>query len=1116
MENVNPYMQEKKSHMLRNVLIALTVVGVGILAYLGFQSPELFRASIIGGSEDSSVTEDLYISKDYIADTESSSGLVAIRAGRDFTDITELKLTFSSSSTLISWLGVVDTGTTMDGINLVQFVDQGNTLTVDYGSGFNTGAVSKNDVLFNLSVQLTPAVPEGGTVVIDLVQNVSVTSMDEGSGVFAPTFSSGLITYSTTSACENVDCGQYGACDDNTGQCTCNTGYANPSCGQCDVGYSGFPNCVLDSLIDLDRLFLSLDQQTVANMTQAERDQAFSSVTLMINSSGAAGHTITLEGDTVSIVGPATYIDEQQAIQEMVSTGLQPLATTLAAVPGVQVAVDPSVDGVLVLTPTGTNTAIDISTTAQFGDVSVLPGMATGLTLTNFDSSLGMQVVGRFDDGITIDTQQLNPADVTWVAQPAERLDTPVLDGGRLEPGNRSGTATVYAEVTKADSSVIRSNAVDVTVPCAVGFPDFPGCQLDEYANLNALTISLDQVTINNLNTVESEEVFASAAIVVNSSAVAGQSITLEGTTLQLSLPAGTYVDELARITAMVGDLATQLTTVTSVNVTQHPLLPGVLVLLPNGTNTNNAIDISTTDQSGALAILPSMSNGVTVHPTTSFGMQVIGEFTDGTTKSIDLADVSWTADTPNRIDDLTLRTGRLEAGPLTGNTNVFAELTKEDGSVVRSNTVTAMVPCEVGHGDYPNCELSNLNNLDSMILSLDQVTVNSMGVTQREEVFTSAILVVNSPQIVGQSVTLEGQTFPITLPVGTYNTDLERVEAIADDLETQFAAVTDVTVTESPTNPGILVLRPTAANANGAIDIATTDQVGNLAILPSISAGLTLNPNASLGMQVIGTFNDGSTESLDLTDVTWLSNPVNRVNDAALDAGRLEPGDTAGTTDVFVQFTKPDGTLVNSNTITVTIPSGPNIEFARLIGSGPISRGDQIELSVKVNDVNQIGNIQDIRTSIVRTVFTEYDEINLDPNAIFFTTTPFSPSQINGVNNTAQDGGDGSSFFRIYRIPVSIPQDNNLTDGAYQLLLEITDIQGNTTAKAIPITVGATASGDVNGDGQVSMIDVILSFQFVTGSQTPTAAQRISADIDGSGDITMIDVILLFNQVSL
>ena len=430
---------------------------------------------------------------------------------------------------------------------------------------------------------------------------------------------------------------------------------------------------------------------------------------------------------------------------------------------------------------------------------------------------------------------------------------------------------------------------------------------------------------------------------------------------------------------------------------------------------------------------------------------------------------------------------------------------------------------CDTGYIGYPNCTLDPFAELAGLVLSLSQDTVNQLSDVEREQAYHSAYVMVNSSDSAGRTITLEGQTVLIEVdPLLDCNVDeLACINDITDKLSVSLA-VEDagtvlVNVTKYPDVPGLLKLEATAGNADGSLDGITTTS-GEVTIVPGMDYTITLYPTDTYRLRIIGKFNDGSVQELNFNDVTWMPQPVNRLNNEALNGGLLERGDVSGTTPLYVEIEKADGTVIQSNQITVDVPSGPIIEYVRQIDRGSIVRGSTVLLSVKVSDVDQISDIQDMRTSLVLSDYNTYSQITQDPDAIWFTITPFVEEievTDSGVEEAEEELEIEVQNYRIYSIPVEIPERADLFDGEYKLALEITDTEGNLATAVIPIYIGEIASGDVNADGQLSMMDVILVFQIVNGRYSPTQVQRDAADINGDGSITMLDVILLFNQVS-
>ena len=56
--------------------------------------------------------------------------------------------------------------------------------------------------------------------------------------------------------------------------------------------------------------------------------------------------------------------------------------------------------------------------------------------------------------------------------------------------------------------------------------------------------------------------------------------------------------------------------------------------------------------------------------------------------------------------------------------------------------------------------------------------------------------------------------------------------------------------------------------------------------------------------------------------------------------------------------------------------------------------------------------------------------------------------------------------------------------------------------------------SGDVNQDGLVNVIDVVMIVGFIMGSEIPDNTQKLLADMNSDGIINVIDVVILVDII--
>ena len=412
------------------------------------------------------------------------------------------------------------------------------------------------------------------------------------------------------------------------------------------------------------------------------------------------------------------------------------------------------------------------------------------------------------------------------------------------------------------------------------------------------------------------------------------------------------------------------------------------------------------------------------------------------------------------------------------------------------------------------------VNKIADLTIGLDEATQALLPSDVKNKAYESVLFIVHDPAIAGRKVTVEGTPIDIILPDSDYANNLEKVSAIATDLQTkintQFS--TTVKVSRIVDLPGVLVLEKKGTNPY--IDISTTATQGQATIVPNFSESINLPANQTFGLMVIAAYDNGRTKRLAPTAVTWVNTPVNYLDTALLPTGKLKLGEVAGQSTVQATYKNADNSSVASNVLNVTVQSGPVIESIIRVGSGPITKNSQVNLRVKVTDVDTITDIQDIEISVVKSAFSNYNEILADSGAVWYTVTTY-PELIEVVDQGTEGGTTPPApavpalNFRTYNLPVQIPNDENLFDGPYKLVISITDAASHTINYVYPISIGEMASGDVNGDGVVNMIDVILAYQIAAGNITPTEAQLQVANMDGIGGVTMIDVILLFQQVA-
>jgi Dockerin type I domain len=453
---------------------------------------------------------------------------------------------------------------------------------------------------------------------------------------------------------------------------------------------------------------------------------------------------------------------------------------------------------------------------------------------------------------------------------------------------------------------------------------------------------------------------------------------------------------------------------------------------------------------------------------------------------------------------------------------------------------------CISSYTGYPDCVPRVGSDCSNLILTLAPDAINKLNATEQRKAYSSAYViikdVVSDPS---QKLEFNGKSYDLLYCSTHASTQLAKVEECAE----AFAQ----NIQDSDIGPGLKaslvpslpgVVKVESPDVNGSV-LGLESTSADVVIVPAVESGLTLDPNQSYQTRVIG-FVDNSSNDLPPTvrdllfsEATLVPNPVGSLKSSALAGGILQNDTTPQAGTIFAKITNASsGKEIDSNQIAFNFTSGPIIDYAYVLNTGSLERGGTINMGVKAHDSASVQAITDITTVIARSQFTTADDIDKDPNAKIFSVTKDTQDIVQSVNSTAtastataSSSGSSSSgasstssttsastapVYKIYTIPVAIPNDPTLTDGPYKLALQITDSQGLTADSVIPITIGAVATGDVSGDGKVDLMDVAMAFAIMNGTiKNPTDAQVQAADFDKNGKIDLLDVVTLFNMVN-
>ncbi|MDR0851853.1 MAG: dockerin type I repeat-containing protein [Clostridiales Family XIII bacterium] len=127
----------------------------------------------------------------------------------------------------------------------------------------------------------------------------------------------------------------------------------------------------------------------------------------------------------------------------------------------------------------------------------------------------------------------------------------------------------------------------------------------------------------------------------------------------------------------------------------------------------------------------------------------------------------------------------------------------------------------------------------------------------------------------------------------------------------------------------------------------------------------------------------------------------------------------------------------------------------------------------------------RDQETRPITTTLSNWIELSDEPNLYFYVTGEDHTISVNGVNFTATWNEATSTF--------TVTQGNSDNGGGEQ--------------------VGAPGSGDLDGDGIVTVFEAVILARYITGLETLTPAQIAAVDMDGDGELTIMDAVLLLRK---
>jgi hypothetical protein len=312
-----------------------------------------------------------------------------------------------------------------------------------------------------------------------------------------------------------------------------------------------------------------------------------------------------------------------------------------------------------------------------------------------------------------------------------------------------------------------------------------------------------------------------------------------------------------------------------------------------------------------------------------------------------------------------------------------------------------------------------------------------------------------------------------------------------------------DVISVSDGTNKAYTDIKVTYAGNTPSFDINTTNTVIQQGIFPlNISVGADVGESEQF--KALAEYKDPATGVVTYQDVTgsatWTSGNTNvgSVNSNGM-IQSLKPGSTS----VTASFDS-----VTSNAITVYVnPTFPGVNpstYEARFNPNPVAKGYSTRLWVFVE--SDSGNPEDIRI-----VSADLSNLNIAPVCTGSGTT-IENCQSSWMMTPAQQENHGRWYYMDIRVPFTV------ADGTYPIRMAATNTEGNIDRHfSLPLRVVAEVKkGDVNGDGQISMVDAILALQVAVHQVEETDPKvNITADVNGDGHIGLPEAIYVLKQIT-
>jgi hypothetical protein len=211
----------------------------------------------------------------------------------------------------------------------------------------------------------------------------------------------------------------------------------------------------------------------------------------------------------------------------------------------------------------------------------------------------------------------------------------------------------------------------------------------------------------------------------------------------------------------------------------------------------------------------------------------------------------------------------------------------------------------------------------------------------------------------------------------------------------------------------------------------------------------------------------------------------------------------TAGTEDLEYELE----TLLSEKIATVIVDESlPEIISVRTTGNAAAAKGSHQDLFVEVKNVSGADQLDRMEVSLVGGEFLKVSDLE---SAINLQT--FSVLQTGATPSFEVAEGSKSALLSISLL---IPDLIDLPEGKNTIFVKIFNNKGDVAKAVYPINIGIPATGDLNNDGRLSLVDAVTAMKIFSGSILPNGVQMMSLDLNGNTRVDLLDVVGVFRRV--